>query len=104
MLRQTRSGDVLLEFVKNSRNRIGFAGELKKILGELGTVRNFELKLTLEIGYLDSCTMVPVVEEAIKKHVGISATNKQWLGTRRYPVRNLKDCTLTLSALSEYVQ
>lgn len=68
-MRQTRSGDVLLEFGKNSKNRADFNIKVKEVLGEMGSVKNLEPRVSLEMRDLDSCTIVVEVQEAIKKHL-----------------------------------
>lgn len=68
-VRQTRSGDVLLEFGKKSKNRADFNIKVKEVLGEMGSVKNLEPRVSLEMRDLDSCTIVVEVQEAIKKHL-----------------------------------
>ncbi|KAK9738709.1 hypothetical protein QE152_g9574 [Popillia japonica] len=54
-IRQTRSGDVLVELVKNAKN-----------MATMANVRSLETKILVELRDLDSCTIPEEVEAAIK--------------------------------------
>lgn len=64
-VRRTRSGDLLLELGKNTKNESGFCEALKGILGPSATVRNLEPKTTIEIRDLDCLTTVEDIKEVL---------------------------------------
>lgn len=51
-------------------NKDSFSSALKKALGDKGTVKNFELRASLEIQDLDSLTIIEEFETAKERALG----------------------------------
>ncbi|XP_046679274.1 uncharacterized protein LOC124366717 [Homalodisca vitripennis] len=79
-IRRTQNGDVLLELGK-SKDKAAFAESLKKALGDKGSVRSLDPKLSIEIRDLDGLTNESEVTEAIKRAIPElkESTLKVWL-------------------------
>lgn len=69
IVRQTRAGDILLEFGQNTKDQDEFNNKLKEILGANATVSKLEPKSTLEFRDLDCLTTKEEVEEAIRRNL-----------------------------------
>ncbi|XP_046687072.1 uncharacterized protein LOC124372704 [Homalodisca vitripennis] len=79
-IRRTQNGDVLLELGK-SKDKAAFAESLKKALGDKGSVRSLDPKVSIEIRDLDGLTNDSEVTEAIKRAIPElkESTFKVWL-------------------------
>lgn len=66
-IRQTRTGEVLLELGNTSKNKSAFSDALQHILAGKAVVRSLEPKETLEIRDLDSLTTKEEIQNAIKR-------------------------------------
>lgn len=62
---------MLLEFGRNSKNRATFDSKLKEVLGDMGSIKNLERKVALEMRDLDSFTTEVEVREPIRNHLGL---------------------------------
>lgn len=68
-IRQTRSGDVLLELGRGTKDVQAFADAVKITVGDAGTVRSLLPRVTLEFLDLDSITTKEEVEEALQREL-----------------------------------
>lgn len=89
-IRQTKTGDVLVELGEKTKDKAAFSDVLKKILEGKAVVRSLEPKETLEIRDLDGLTTKEEVEEAITRdlkelagdiQVSVTKANSQELKT-----------------------
>lgn len=76
-IRQTRSGDVLVEFAEKSKGKEGFSASLKAILGEKAKIRHLEPMTTIEIRDMDELTTEDEVEAAVKREANDPAIDLQ---------------------------
>lgn len=95
-IRQTRSGDLLLDLGAGIKDKTVFRDTLINILGDKATVRQFEPRITLEIRDLDSLTINQEVEEAIGRNLpDLTGNLKVW--TTKADSRELKTAVAELS-------
>lgn len=69
-IRQTRSGDILVELGRNTKDKAAFETVICSILQESATVRQLEPKVSVEIRDLDSLSSEEEVTEAIRQQLG----------------------------------
>lgn len=70
-VRQTRTGEVLLELGRSSKeSRAAFSEALKGAVGAASSVRQLVPRATLEIRELDACTTKEEVTEALRRALG----------------------------------
>jgi hypothetical protein len=68
-IRQTRIGDVLLELGPNPKNKEGFCGALRDVLGNQARILNLQSKVSVEIRDIDGFTKEEEVAAAIERDI-----------------------------------